>query len=66
MKHVVIKLLTLTLDACAKCLIQSKVKFNGKFGCSYCLHFGCRTNSKDNIYRFPLIDGIPKETTKIR
>lgn len=36
--------LIITLDTVAKDLAHGKIKFNGKFGCSYCLHPGTTIN----------------------
>lgn len=59
-----LRVLLCTLDTCAKCLLQNKVKFNGKYGCSYCFHPGQRTNTKDNIYRYPVMHEIEVRTNE--
>lgn len=46
----VVQPIIFTLDIIAKDMLQSKIQFNGKFGCSYCLHPGTKVNVRHIRY----------------
>ncbi|XP_051173416.1 uncharacterized protein LOC127289493 [Leptopilina boulardi] len=54
------------VDSVARAPVQGFIQFNGRFGCSQCLHPGEWTRSDPNKPRsgsikYPLMDEIPKE-----
>ena len=48
-------LLSGTMDAPAKCLMQNFVQFNGFSGCPYCLHKGTsvKTSARGHSHAYP-------------
>ena len=54
----------LTCDSVARCQLQEIMQFNGKFGCSWCLHPGEQVqkgNGHTNVYALSELNQLPRK-----